>query len=90
MMLCRGETGEKDTSSNKTEENAGDVPPCCRGKEKYDDGATASMFEFFKDSGKTKESTGPAMLGHCQSVEGGLKACVWVPQQDDAPHKIVF
>lgn len=81
---------------------------CCGGGTKKSTVEThpesASMFEFFKDSGTTKKkkntSSSPnrmhmAMVGHCESVEGGLNACVWVPNvddgdDDDARHTIIF
>ena len=109
MCACRGE-GNKDTGQDSSsqalpaakESNKTSPPSCCNSSAPSSSSLEAekapSMFEFFKQNSggnkNKKESSNMAMVGHCESIEGGLNACVWVPQADadadDALHTIIF
>lgn len=68
--------------------------PCCASKEPHTHAANEktkpSVFEFFSSPTDADDNSATvSMLGHCQGVEGGLNACVWVPTSD-RQHRIVF
>lgn len=107
FCCCREEVVAEAGKDRAAASDGDRTPSCCGGKGRSHDersaavdgtstntskgSQVASMFEFFKDSGKTSETSGRAMVGHCQTIEGGLQACVWVPQsRDEEQHKIVF
>ena len=88
---CSGGNKTKETEATQQQEPSSS---CCAGnadtKKTSSSQHVASVFEFLADNSSGARG---AMVGHCQTVEGGIQACVWVPQEDDGgahQHRIVF
>jgi hypothetical protein len=86
---------KKDEASPTEKQNTQEEKhPCCESKEStHEKNKSPSIFEFLNGSscndGKDDGRTSVSMIGHCQEVEGGLNACVWVPTAE-RQHKVVF
>jgi hypothetical protein len=87
---CSGGKTKETTEAAQKEASSS----CCGGqsdtKKTSSSPHAASVFEFLANNGS---GAGSSMVGHCQTVEGGIQACVWVPQEENGgvhQHRIVF